>query len=115
MEFQIRRRRKNYCFFSFWFANYNICFGCSYNFKSDKNKKVDEIGNPAEEAQKYNTRTEANQMGKVDSTKNFNTAIDEVFGSSQPEQQNYDTGTILNLLMRMYPSPTQPTYTQPDY
>lgn len=85
-------------------------------FKSDKNKKVDEIGNPdAKEAQKYNTRTEANQMGKVDSTKNFNTAIDEVFGSSQPEQQNYDAGTYSQPTYENAPPPTQPTYTQPDY
>lgn len=90
-------------------------------YKPDKNEKVNEITNPdASEAKKYNSRTEANQMGKVDSLRDFNTGMNEIFGTeqqttsvetptySQPNYDTYSTGSGSG-------SGGQSTYTPPSY
>ncbi|SIS89915.1 Protein of unknown function [Kaistella chaponensis] len=79
----------------------------------DKKVAVDEISNPdAKEAQKYNSRTEANQLGKKDSSK-LNTAMDDLFGKSgdspieiisESDGNDKPTSTYV-----------EPVYTQPNY
>lgn len=73
----------------------------------DDKQVVSEISNPdAKEAQKYNSRTEANQLGTKDST-SMNTAMDGIFGSSSSDEFEADTYS--------QPSYTEPTYTEPTY
>jgi len=61
-------------------------FSAVYLIKSeDTIQKVDELSNPDAKAGKnYNSRLEANQMDRKDSS-NINMAIDEIFGTSKPE------------------------------
>lgn len=76
------------------------------NSKDDK-QVVSEISNPdAKEAQKYNSRAEANQLGTKDST-SMNTAMDGIFGSSSSDEIQADTYS--------QPTYTEPTYTEPTY
>lgn len=75
----------------------------------DSIQRVDEISNPdAKEAQKYNSRTEANQLGKKDSI-NLNTALDGLFGSSEVSHdiENIDGATEVGY--------AEPLYTEPNY
>lgn len=70
---------------------------------------VSEISNPdAKEAQKYNSRTEANQLGRKDSS-SMNSSLDNLFGSSEPEPVDdfyYDnSGGAYQ----------EPTYQEPSY
>ena len=65
----------------------------------DEKVAVDEISNPdAKEAQKYNSRTEANQLGKKDSSK-LNTAMDDLFGKSGDSQiEIIDVENLMHVL-----------------
>ncbi|RNA63939.1 conjugative transposon protein TraM [Chryseobacterium nematophagum] len=74
---------------------------------NDDKQVVSEISNPdAKEAQKYNSRTEANQLGKKDST-SMNTAMDGIFGNSGSENSQADIYSQSTY--------TEPTYTPPNY
>lgn len=82
--------------------------------RKDDKQTVAEMSNPdAKEAQKYNSRTEANQLGKKDST-SMNTAMDGIFGSSGNTDQN-SSETYSDNSSYSQPSYTEPTYTQPNY
>lgn len=75
-------------------------------------ERVSDISNPdSKEAQKYNSRAEANQMGKVDSTQ-MNTAMDNLFGESDTET-NGDVFTDGESYSE--PSYSQQTYSEPSY
>jgi len=78
---------------------------------SDGNiRKVDEFSNPdAKEAQKYNSRTEANQLGKKDSS-SLNTALDDLFGNSESVTGNEEAENA-----PVSVGYTEPVYTEPNY
>lgn len=78
----------------------------------DDKQVVSEISNPdAKEAQKYNSRAEANQLGTKDST-SMNTAMDGIFGSSSSDEFQADTYSQSTYTEPTY---TEPTYTPPNY
>lgn len=87
-----------------------MLLGGVYMLNSDDNiQRVDEISNPdAKEAQKYNSRTEANQLGKKDSA-NLNTTLDDLFGSSEAshEIENMDGTAEIGY--------AEPLYMEPNY
>ncbi len=73
-------------------------------------QQVDEISNPdAKEAQRYNSRTEANQLARKDSS-GLNTALDNLFGSSGPTSKTEDDQVTADAV-----GYTEPVYTEPNY
>ena len=80
---------------------------------TDQKVAVDEISNPdAKEAQKYNSRTEANQLGKKDSS-SLNTALDDLFGpSGNAEIEYFSESKEVDDPNFQY---MEPTYTEPNY
>lgn len=80
-------------------------FSAVYLIKSeDTIQKVDELSNPDAKAGKnYNSRLEANQMDRKDSS-NINMAIDEIFGTSKPEPVTEEQAEI-----------NSETYYEPNY
>ena len=80
---------------------------------TDQKVAVDEISNPdAKEAQKYNSRTEANQLGKKDST-SLNTALDDLFGpSGNAEIEYFSESKEVGHPNFQY---MEPTYSEPNY
>lgn len=71
----------------------------------DKNEIITEMENPdAKQAEKYNSRAEANQMGKIDSV---NTTMDDLFGNT--------TESSIEIPINSEPGYVEPVYTQPNY
>lgn len=100
-------RRKIIVYAVFGFVSVLLFIGVYALNSGDDKQTVSEITNPdAKEAQKYNSRAEANQLGTKDST-SMNTAMDGLFGSSSSDEIPTDTYS--------QPSYTEPTYTEPTY
>ena len=80
---------------------------------TDQKVAIDEISNPdAKEAQKYNSRTEANQLGKKDSS-SLNTALDDLFGpSGNAEIEYFSEGKEVDDPNFQY---MEPSYSEPNY
>lgn len=90
-------------------------FSAVYFSKSENTvKKVDELSNPDAKAGKnYNSRLEANQMDRKDSS-NINMAINEIFGTSKPESVTEEKNEI-NSEVYYEPDYSSPQNSQSNY
>lgn len=77
-----------------------------------KEQEVADFSNPdAKEVEKYNSRAEANQMGRTDSA-DLNLAMDNMFGESEQVYKQEETTTFYE---PDYSSSNNNSYSQPNY